>query len=84
MWNLVQELQRTVSRLQSQLDEEKTPAATSSQDEEEFDGDYQPPFYSLQSEDEEDRQIRRFFMNNQKVFTFPNTSWPFVDLKSGL
>ena len=69
MWNLVRELQRTVSRLQAQVEEGNRETAAPSHDEAQFDGDYQPPFHRLQSDDEEDGQIRKFFMNTQKVLS---------------
>ena len=61
----MEELRRTVARLQAEVDEmKKKPTAAH---DELFDGEYQPPFRKLPSRDEEDVQIRKFFQNGLKV-----------------
>ena len=64
---VMEELQRSVARLQAQVDEMRQNPPTAANDEELFDGDYQPPFRQLQSRDEEDAQIRNFFQSSAKV-----------------
>ena len=68
---VMQELQRTVARLQAEVNEMKqTPAPPTVANEELFDGDYQPPLIQLQTRDEEDAQMRKFFQNSLKVRVF--------------
>ena len=64
------EMQQTIARLQAQVDEQKDGGKlkrADTDDNENTDGNYQPPFTKLRSADEEDTGMRKYLKNEAKV-----------------